>query len=140
MPFHTYLTTHSVPLTSPIDILVSTQHRDAEQSTSTDCFTAGFSLAAARHQQLFGMIRKDPSLANGALPFWPPLFSLTQLSKVATEIAGDCEQMRDITDKGQTFLAAAGMNPELQWDEWRSNEHGGATWALANLLRSQSAG
>eukprot|EP00961_Rhodomonas_salina_P144134 1940468-Rhodomonas_salina.1 len=61
MPFHTYLTAHSVPRTSLIDILVSTQHQDAERSVSTkECFAAEFGLAAARRQQLFEMIRKDP--------------------------------------------------------------------------------
>eukprot|EP00961_Rhodomonas_salina_P109489 1473793-Rhodomonas_salina.1 len=118
MPFSTYLTAHSVPLTSSIDILVSTQHLDAERSKSTECFAAELSLAAARRQQLFSMIRKDPSLANDALPFWPPLFSLTQLSEITMEIAGEGEQIRDDNDWGRNFLAAAGMNPELPWDEW----------------------
>eukprot|EP00961_Rhodomonas_salina_P218477 2952709-Rhodomonas_salina.1 len=34
------------------------------------------------------------------------------------EIAGEGEQMRDENDQGRIFMAAAGMNPELQWDEW----------------------
>eukprot|EP00961_Rhodomonas_salina_P047747 641388-Rhodomonas_salina.1 len=118
MPFLTYLTSHSVPRTTLVDILVLMQHRDAEQSTLIERFVAGVNLAAARRQQLFEMIRKDPSLANDALPFWPPLFSLTQLSEIATEIEGDSKQLRDIDARRLTFLAAAGMNPELPWDEW----------------------
>eukprot|EP00961_Rhodomonas_salina_P088624 1192109-Rhodomonas_salina.1 len=90
MPFRTYLTAHSVPRTLLIDILVSTQHQDAEMSTSTDCFAAEFGLAAARRQQLFGMIREDQSSG---------------------------EQIQDEIERGRIFLAAAGMNPEFPWDE-----------------------
>eukprot|EP00961_Rhodomonas_salina_P022469 302247-Rhodomonas_salina.1 len=64
------------------------------------------------------MIREDPNLGNDALPFWPPLFSLAQLSEFTMEIAGTGEQIRDENDWGRTFMAAAGMNPEFPWDDW----------------------
>eukprot|EP00961_Rhodomonas_salina_P101180 1361831-Rhodomonas_salina.1 len=34
------------------------------------------------------------------------------------EIAGTGEQIRDENERGRTFMAAAGMNPEFPWDDW----------------------
>eukprot|EP00961_Rhodomonas_salina_P045130 606279-Rhodomonas_salina.1 len=53
-----------------------------------------------------------------ALPFWPPLFSLTQLADVAIELGGNSEKQMDCSNRGQLFSAAAGMNPSLPWDDW----------------------
>eukprot|EP00961_Rhodomonas_salina_P130378 1755128-Rhodomonas_salina.1 len=64
------------------------------------------------------MIREDQSLANDAIPFWPPLFSLEQLSEITLEIAGSGDQTQDENERGLIFMAAAGMNPEFPWDEW----------------------
>eukprot|EP00961_Rhodomonas_salina_P075617 1014620-Rhodomonas_salina.1 len=116
MPFQTYCNVHSVPSTGPLDFLVSLHHRDAE-STADEGFATAFSLAAGRRQNLFLAIRKDPTIANEALPFWPPLFSLEQLADIATELGGDGEKQFDSLNRGQLFSAAAGMNPSLPWDD-----------------------
>eukprot|EP00961_Rhodomonas_salina_P116543 1568718-Rhodomonas_salina.1 len=116
MPFRT-CGAHDVPATGPLDFLLSTHHRNAEASLD-DCYITAFSLAAERHQHLFNLIRKDPTIANQAFPFWPPLFSLTQLADVAVELGGDGEKQLDCFNRGQVFSAAAGMDPSLPWDDW----------------------
>eukprot|EP00961_Rhodomonas_salina_P204367 2757526-Rhodomonas_salina.1 len=71
MPFRTYCEAHSVPSTGPVDFLMSRHHRDAEL-TADEGFATASSLAAGQRQNLFRAIRKDPTIASEALPFWPP--------------------------------------------------------------------
>eukprot|EP00961_Rhodomonas_salina_P033581 451834-Rhodomonas_salina.1 len=117
MPFQTYCYAHDVLLTGPLDFILSTHHRTAEASLD-DGYVTAFSLAAERRQHLFKLIRKDPTIAYQAFPFWPPLFSLTQLADVTVELGGDCEKQLDCFNRGQLFSAVAGMNPSLPWDDW----------------------
>eukprot|EP00961_Rhodomonas_salina_P057702 775582-Rhodomonas_salina.1 len=62
-----------------------------ESTDSVEIFATQFSLSARRRKQLFNEIRKDPSITTDALPFWPPLFSLHELSRIATELTNDGE-------------------------------------------------
>eukprot|EP00961_Rhodomonas_salina_P023941 321692-Rhodomonas_salina.1 len=65
-----------------------------EQSIATGDMTAATS-SAVRREYLLTEIRKDPSISNNALPFWPPLFNLEQITEIATEMGGDGEGIQD---------------------------------------------